>query len=95
VPTPAETELDIDIGQGTPWRILVVSDTAAALIDQAGIIPTLATPCVLEDTSWIKAGRAYAYGVPIRRRTASPPRTGRQNTSLSNRIRRALVRRRH
>jgi alpha-glucosidase len=36
-----------------------VSDTAAGLIEQAGIIPTLATPCVLEDTSWIKAGRAY------------------------------------
>jgi len=68
VPTPAETEFDIDVGHGTPWRILVVSDTAAGLIDQAGIIPTLATPCVLEDTSWIKAGRAYrvrgAYTTP-------------------------------
>jgi alpha-glucosidase len=59
VPTPEETEFNIDVGQKTPWRILVVSDTAAGLIEQAGIVPTLATPCVLEDTSWIKAGRAY------------------------------------
>jgi alpha-glucosidase len=59
VPTPMETGFDIDVGQKTPWRILVVSDTAVGLIEQAGIIPTLATPCVLEDTSWIKAGRAY------------------------------------
>jgi alpha-glucosidase len=58
-PTPAEPEFDVDVGQETPWRILVVSDTAAGLIEQGGIIPTLATPCALEDTSWIKAGRAY------------------------------------
>jgi alpha-glucosidase len=59
VPTSEETYFDIDVGQKTPWRILVVSDTAVGLIEQAGIVPTLATPCVLEDTSWIKAGRAY------------------------------------
>jgi alpha-glucosidase len=64
VSTPGETEFDIAVGQGTPWRILVVSDTAAGLIEQAGIIPTLATPSVLQDTAWIKAGRAYRIRAP-------------------------------
>jgi alpha-glucosidase len=59
VPTPEETGFDLDLGQMTPWRILIVSQTAADLLAQGGVISTLATPCVLDDTSWIKAGRAY------------------------------------
>jgi alpha-glucosidase len=64
VSTPAETDFALAVGEGTPWRILVVSDTAAGLVEQAGIIPTLATPSVLQDTQWIKAGRAYRIRAP-------------------------------
>ena len=59
VPTPEEPEFDLDVGQRTPWRILIVAETPAQLIERGGIIQTLATPCVLEDTSWIQPGRAY------------------------------------
>jgi len=70
--TPAETELDIDIGQGTTVADPRSVGYGCRSDRQAGIIPTLATPCVLEDTSWIKAGRAYrvrgAYTTPERPR---------------------------
>lgn len=64
VSTPAETAFDLPVDQGTPWRIIVTSDTAVGLIEQAGIIPTLAAPSVLQDTDWIESGRAYRIRPP-------------------------------
>jgi alpha-glucosidase len=39
----------------SPWRVLMYGPTAAALAG-SDLIPTLATPSRLQDTSWVKAG---------------------------------------
>ncbi len=56
--TPEEAQFTIGLGQPTPWRIVIVTHGAPALIETAGLIPTLARPSALADTSWIRPGRA-------------------------------------
>lgn len=60
---PAET-FTVDKGQATPWRVLIVADQPAQLIEKADLIPTLATPNQLGDVSWVKPGRAVRIRKP-------------------------------
>ncbi|MDC7676281.1 glycoside hydrolase family 97 protein [Asticcacaulis machinosus] len=62
--TPEEAEFDIEVGQKTPWRVLLVSDSAKGLIEQHHIVPTLATPSQLKDVSWVRPGRAFRIMKP-------------------------------
>ncbi len=62
--TPAEPEFDMAAGQATPWRVLLLADSATTLIEQAGLIPTLATPGLIVDESWIRPGRAIRIRAP-------------------------------
>jgi alpha-glucosidase len=43
----------------TPWRVVVIGDTHAGLVDNAELVQTLAPPLALTDTSWIKPGKAF------------------------------------
>ena len=45
-----------ETGAKSPWRVITLGKDACGLINNSGIILNCATPCVLEDTSWIKAG---------------------------------------
>jgi len=63
--TPEAPQFDIDVGQATPWRVLLVAPDAPGLIDRAGIIPTLARPNQLGDTDWIRPGRAIRIMPPF------------------------------
>jgi len=40
----------------TPWRVLLVGDNEARLIEREDLVLTLNPPCALPDTSWIKPG---------------------------------------
>jgi alpha-glucosidase len=62
--TPEEARFDIDVGQKTPWRILLAADSAKGLIELHHVAPTLATPNQLGDVSWIKPGRAFRIMKP-------------------------------
>lgn len=48
----------------TPWRIIMVANRPAALIDKAGLVPTLASPDRLKSDSWIRPGRAFRIRKP-------------------------------
>ncbi len=48
----------------TPWRVIMVGERAAALIDKAGLVPTLATPDRLGSDDWIRPGRAFRIRKP-------------------------------
>ncbi|OAN54829.1 glycoside hydrolase family 97 protein [Sphingobium sp. TCM1] len=48
----------------TPWRLIIVSERPAGLIEKAGLIATLATPNRLGDTGWIRPGRAFRIRKP-------------------------------
>jgi len=62
--TPEDSVFDIEIGQATPWRALLLADSAAGLIEQTGLVPTLATPNILGDVSWVRPGRAIRITKP-------------------------------
>ncbi|MGA1810603.1 glycoside hydrolase family 97 catalytic domain-containing protein [Sphingobium sp. WW5] len=65
---PGETHaapiFEVEAPFTTPWRLILVSDKPAGLLEKAGLIPTLATPNRLGDTSWIKPGRAFRIRAP-------------------------------
>jgi alpha-glucosidase len=48
----------------TPWRVLIASREPAQLIEAGGLVPTLAAPNRLGDTSWIRPGRAIRIRKP-------------------------------
>lgn len=56
--TAAETQFSVPVPSDMPWRVAMVAPTPAALLERQDLIPTLATPCSLGDTGWIKPGRA-------------------------------------
>ena len=56
--TPAALTFSVSTPFLTPWRVVIVGPGPAALLERADFIPTLATPSVLGDTSWIRPGRA-------------------------------------
>lgn len=62
--TPPAPTFRLDAGQATPWRVLILSDDVAGLIERADLIPTLATPNILGDVSWVKPGRAVRIRKP-------------------------------
>lgn len=62
--TPEEAEFEMAQGQSTPWRVLLLANTAPGLIEKAPLIPTLATPNKLGDVSWVKPGRAIRIRKP-------------------------------
>lgn len=62
--TPPQADFDIAVGQKTPWRIVMVADSAKGLIERHHIVPTLATPNQLGDVSWIKAGHMFRIMKP-------------------------------
>ena len=41
----------------SPWRVLMVADSAGDLLENNDIILNLNDPCALEDTSWIRPGK--------------------------------------
>jgi alpha-glucosidase len=43
----------------TPWRVLVLGDKPADLIDNAELVLNLAPATALSDTSWIKPGKVF------------------------------------
>lgn len=62
--TPEEPTFTIEIGQKTPWRVLLAADSAKGLIERHHVVPTLATPNQLGDVSWVKPGRAFRIMKP-------------------------------
>lgn len=45
-----------ETGAQSPWRVITLGKKAVDLVNNSGIILNCATPCVLEDTSWVRAG---------------------------------------
>jgi alpha-glucosidase len=48
----------LSAGDATPWRALVVGETAGALLERNYFLLNLNPRCALADTSWIKPGKA-------------------------------------
>lgn len=48
----------------TPWRLIMVAREPVKLLEKAGLVPALATPNRIGDTSWIKPGRAFRIRKP-------------------------------
>ena len=40
----------------TPWRVVMVAESAGKLLENNSIFPNLNDPCAIADTSWIKPG---------------------------------------
>jgi alpha-glucosidase len=57
--TPAEESFQVTTPFTTPWRVLLVGERPGDVVENAGLIPTLATPSELADTNWIRPGRAF------------------------------------
>jgi alpha-glucosidase len=62
--TPPEPDFEMDLGQSTPWRVLLIGDSARALIERHAIVPLLASENRLGDTSWIKPGQVFRIMPP-------------------------------
>lgn len=56
--TAAETTFGVTAPFATPWRAVVLGSSAAELADHADLVPTLADPTAIDDTSWIVPGKA-------------------------------------
>ena len=55
---PTQHTFSVATPFATPWRTLIVGDSAADLVDRGDLVTTLARPSALTDTSWIKPGKA-------------------------------------
>ncbi|HEU4778692.1 MAG TPA: glycoside hydrolase family 97 catalytic domain-containing protein [Steroidobacteraceae bacterium] len=59
---PGETEpqenFRVRLPFATPWRVVMVGMQSREVIEHAGLVQSLATPSLLDDTSWIRPGRA-------------------------------------
>ncbi len=62
--THEEAEFSIEIGQKTPWRVVMVANSAKELIEMHSIVPTLATPNQLGNTAWVKPGKSFRIMKP-------------------------------
>ncbi len=49
----------------TPWRLIMVADNAVDLINNNDITLNLNEPSKIEDTSWIKPGKAFRSGLDM------------------------------
>lgn len=45
-----------ETGAQSPWRVITLGKKAVDLVNNSGIVLNCATPCVLEDVSWVRAG---------------------------------------
>jgi alpha-glucosidase len=60
--------------KATPWRVLLIAPTPGRLIETNYLVLNLSRPCAVQDTSWIKPGKAawdwwsgsYATNVPFK-----------------------------
>ena len=43
----------------TPWRVIMVADSAGKLVENHYLLQNLSDPCALSDTSWIKPGKVW------------------------------------
>ncbi len=41
----------------TPWRVVMLGDSAGDLLEKNDLLLNLSDPCAIEDTSWIKPGK--------------------------------------
>ncbi len=62
--TPPEESFDFAVDQASPWRVLLVAEAEAGLIEHADLITTLASPNQLGDVRWVKPGRAVRVRKP-------------------------------
>lgn len=62
--THAAPVFSVDTPFTTPWRLILVAQEPAGLIEKAGLVASLATPNRLGDTGWIKPGRAFRIRKP-------------------------------
>ncbi|MET3666135.1 glycoside hydrolase family 97 catalytic domain-containing protein [Caulobacter sp. 1776] len=62
--TPPEESFDFAVGQASPWRVLLIAEHEAGLIEHADLITTLASPNRLGDVRWVKPGRAIRVRKP-------------------------------
>lgn len=44
----------------SPWRVILLGDTAGHLMEHETLIPTLNPPCTLPDTAWIQPGKTIS-----------------------------------
>ncbi|MEP7253415.1 MAG: glycoside hydrolase family 97 protein [Ginsengibacter sp.] len=58
-PLPGQQEIKVKatLPHHTPWRVMIISDRAGALIE-TNLITNLADPSKVEDVSWLKPGKA-------------------------------------
>ncbi|MGL1959201.1 MAG: glycoside hydrolase family 97 protein [Colwellia sp.] len=57
VVTRMHESVDIITGTSTPWRVVMVADNAAQLLQQNDILLNLNKPSVIKSTQWIKPGK--------------------------------------
>jgi alpha-glucosidase len=62
--TPAQAYFSVKAPFATPWRVLAVARDPAQLVERASLVPTLATPDRLGDSTWIRPGRAFRIRKP-------------------------------
>ncbi|GBU07550.1 alpha-glucosidase [Bacteroidales bacterium] len=55
-PNQEKIKVKANLPHQSPWRLVMISDRMGALIE-SNIISNLASPCKIEDTSWIKPGK--------------------------------------
>ncbi len=58
-PLPGQEAIKVkaNLPHHTPWRVMMISDRAGALIE-SNILTNLAEPCKIKDLSWLKPGKA-------------------------------------
>ncbi len=58
-PMPGQSAIKVKatLPHHTPWRVMMISDRAGALIE-SNILTDLADPCKIQDLSWLKPGKA-------------------------------------
>ncbi|MBA3675662.1 MAG: glycoside hydrolase family 97 catalytic domain-containing protein, partial [Chitinophagaceae bacterium] len=57
LPGQASIKVKASLPHHTPWRVMMISDRAGALIE-SNILTSLADPCKIQDLSWLKPGKA-------------------------------------
>ena len=44
----------------TPWRVVLLGEDEARLVENESLVPTLTPPCAIADTSWIRPGKTIS-----------------------------------
>lgn len=56
-PNDPNTKVKASLPHHTPWRVLMISNKAGALIE-SNLLTSLSEPCKIKDLSWLKPGKA-------------------------------------